>query len=62
LKFFQSNAFFAGKEIVDISYLGNIVGLPIPETSKLGDTLTEGDITLQGYPKFFSKSIFRYYQ
>src|SRR5690606_27257890 len=44
LKFSSPNAFFAEKkEIVDISYAGDIVGLPDTGNFKIGDTLTEGE-------------------
>src|SRR5690606_257629 len=43
LKFSSPNAFFAEKkEIVDISYAGDIVGLHDTGNFKIGDTLTEG--------------------
>ena len=43
LKFSSPNAFFAEKkEIVDISYPGDIVGLHDTGNFKIGDTLTEG--------------------
>jgi len=44
LKFASPNAFFAEKkEIVDISYPGDIVGLHDTGNFKIGDTLTEGE-------------------
>ncbi|MGC1516757.1 MAG: peptide chain release factor 3, partial [Maribacter sp.] len=44
LKFSSPNAFFAEKkEIVDISYPGDIVGLHDTGNFKIGDTLTEGE-------------------
>ena len=51
LKFSSPNAFFAEKkQIVDISYPGDIVGLHDTGNFKIGDTLTEGEaIKLQRY-------------
>src|SRR5690606_21899483 len=44
LKFSSPNAFFAEKkEIVDVSYAGDIVGLHDTGNFKIGDTLTEGE-------------------
>ena len=44
LKFSSPNAFFAEKkEIIDISYPGDIVGLHDTGNFKIGDTLTEGE-------------------
>ncbi|RSK39206.1 peptide chain release factor 3 [Mangrovimonas spongiae] len=61
LKFSSPNAFFAEKkEIVDISYPGDIVGLHDTGNFKIGDTLTEGeDIHYKGIPSF-SPEHFRY--
>lgn len=61
LKFSSPNAFFAEKkEIVDISYPGDIVGLHDTGTFKIGDTLTEGEIMqYKGIPSF-SPEHFRY--
>ena len=61
LKFSSPNAFFAEKkEIVDISYPGDIVGLHDTGNFKIGDTLTEGEVTsFKGIPSF-SPEHFRY--
>jgi peptide chain release factor 3 len=61
LKFSSPNAFFAEKkEIVDISYPGDIVGLQDTGTFKIGDTLTEGELlNYKGVPSF-SPEHFRY--
>lgn len=61
LKFASPNAFFAEKkEIVDISYPGDIVGLHDTGNFKIGDTLTEGEILhYKGIPSF-SPEHFRY--
>jgi len=61
LKFSSPNAFFAEKkEIVDISYPGDIVGLHDTGNFKIGDTLTEGEILhYKGIPNF-SPEHFRY--
>lgn len=61
LKFSSPNAFFAEKkEIVDISYAGDIVGLHDTGNFKIGDTLTEGEIMqFKGIPSF-SPEHFRY--
>jgi peptide chain release factor 3 len=60
-KFSSPNAFFAEKkEIVDISYSGDIVGLHDTGNFKIGDTLTEGEImNFKGIPSF-SPEHFRY--
>lgn len=60
-KFSSPNAFFAEKkEIVDISYPGDIVGLHDTGNFKIGDTLTEGEIIhYKGIPSF-SPEHFRY--
>ncbi len=54
MKFSSPNAFFAEKkEIVDISYPGDIVGLHDTGNFKIGDTLTEGEILhYKGIPSF----------
>ncbi|GLB54054.1 peptide chain release factor 3 [Neptunitalea chrysea] len=61
LKFSSPNAFFAEKkEIVDISYAGDIVGLHDTGNFKIGDTLTQGEIMrFKGIPSF-SPEHFRY--
>ncbi|SFJ05985.1 peptide chain release factor 3 [Myroides guanonis] len=61
LKFSSPNAFFAEKkEIIDISYPGDIVGLHDTGNFKIGDTLTEGEIMIfKGIPNF-SPEHFRY--
>ena len=61
LKFSSPNAFFAEKkEIVDISYPGDIVGLHDTGNFKIGDTLTEGEkLVYKGIPSF-SPEHFRY--
>ncbi|MDV7140887.1 peptide chain release factor 3 [Maribacter sp. TH_r10] len=61
LKFSSPNAFFAEKkEIVDISYPGDIVGLHDTGNFKIGDTLTEGEeLHYKGIPSF-SPEHFRY--
>ena len=61
LKFSSPNAFFAEKkEIVDVSYPGDIVGLHDTGNFKIGDTLTEGeDLHYKGIPSF-SPEHFRY--
>jgi len=61
LKFSSPNAFFAAKkEIVDISYPGDIVGLHDTGNFKIGDTLTEGEkLNYKGVPSF-SPEHFRY--
>ncbi|NNF86227.1 MAG: peptide chain release factor 3, partial [Winogradskyella sp.] len=61
LKFSSPNAFFAEKkEIVDVSYPGDIVGLHDTGNFKIGDTLTEGEvINYRGIPSF-SPEHFRY--
>ena len=61
VKFSSPNAFFAErKEIVDISYPGDIVGLHDTGNFKIGDTLTEGEIIhYKGIPSF-SPEHFRY--
>ncbi|MBR9915834.1 MAG: peptide chain release factor 3 [Algicola sp.] len=61
MKFSSPNAFFAEKkEIVDISYPGDIVGLQDTGNFKIGDTLTEGEaLNYKGVPSF-SPEHFRY--
>ncbi len=61
LKFSSPNAFFAEKkEIVDISFPGDIVGLHDTGNFKIGDTLTEGEkMSFKGIPSF-SPEHFRY--
>ncbi len=61
LKFSSPNAFFADKkEIVDISYPGDIVGLHDTGNFKIGDTLTSGELVhFKGIPSF-SPEHFRY--
>ncbi len=61
LKFSSPNAFFAEKkEVVDISYPGDIVGLHDTGNFKIGDTLTEGEwMNFKGIPSF-SPEHFRY--
>ncbi len=61
LKFSSPNAFFAErKEIVEISYPGDIVGLHDTGNFKIGDSLTSGeDINFKGIPSF-SPEHFRY--
>ncbi|MHC5201400.1 peptide chain release factor 3 [Myroides sp. LJL119] len=61
LKFSSPNAFFAEKkEIIDISYAGDIVGLHDTGNFKIGDTLTEGELmSFKGIPNF-SPEHFRY--
>ncbi len=61
MKFSSPNAFFAEKkEIVDVSYPGDIVGLHDTGNFKIGDTLTEGETLMyKGIPSF-SPEHFRY--
>lgn len=61
LKFSSPNAFFAErKEIVDVSYPGDIVGLHDTGNFKIGDTLTSGEeLNYKGIPSF-SPEHFRY--
>ena len=61
LKFSSPNAFFAEKkQIVDISYPGDIVGLHDTGNFKIGDTLTEGEeMQYKGVPSF-SPEHFKY--
>lgn len=61
MKFSSPNAFFAEKkQIVDISYPGDIVGLHDTGSFKIGDTLTEGEaMQYKGIPSF-SPEHFKY--
>ncbi|MBT8319936.1 MAG: peptide chain release factor 3, partial [Gramella sp.] len=61
MKFSSPNAFFAEKkEIVDVSFPGDIVGLHDTGNFKIGDTLTEGEnLMYKGVPSF-SPEHFRY--
>ena len=61
LKFSSPNAFFAEKkQIVDISYPGDIVGLHDTGNFKIGDTLTQGEeMHYKGIPSF-SPEHFKY--
>lgn len=61
MKFSSPNAFFAEKkEVIDISYAGDIVGLHDSGNFKIGDTLTEGEtLHFKGIPSF-SPEHFRY--
>lgn len=61
MKFSSPNAFFAEKkQIVDISYPGDIVGLHDTGNFKIGDTLTEGELMqYRGIPSF-SPEHFKY--
>lgn len=61
LKFSNPTSFMADKkEIADISYPGDIVGLHDTGSFKIGDTLTEGeDLHFTGLPSF-SPELFRY--
>jgi len=61
LKFSSPNTFFAEKkEIVDVSYPGDIVGLHDTGNFKIGDTLTSGELLqFKGIPSF-SPEHFRY--
>lgn len=61
MKFSSPNAFFAEKkEIIDISYPGDIIGLHDTGNFKIGDTLTTGEILqYKGIPSF-SPEHFRY--
>jgi peptide chain release factor 3 len=54
LKFSSPNAFFAEKkEVVDVSYPGDIVGLHDTGNFKIGDTLSSGEeIHYKGVPSF----------
>ena len=61
MKFSSPNAFFAErKEIVDVSYPGDIVGLHDKGNFKIGDTLTQGEkMQYKGIPSF-SPEHFKY--
>ena len=61
LKFSSPNAFFAEKkQIVDVSYPGDIVGLHDTGNFKIGDTLTSGEkMQYKGIPSF-SPEHFKY--
>lgn len=61
LRFSSPNAFFAEKkEIVDVSFPGDIVGLHDTGNFKIGDTLTKGEeLNYRGIPNF-SPEHFRY--
>ena len=61
LKFSSPNAFFAEKkQIIDVSYPGDIVGLHDTGNFKIGDTLTEGEqMQYKGIPSF-SPEHFKY--
>ncbi len=61
MKFASPNAFFADKkEIVDLSFAGDIVGLHDTGNFRIGDTLTEGEnFHFKGIPSF-SPEHFRY--
>lgn len=61
MKFSSPNAFFAEKkQVVDISYPGDIVGLHDTGNFKIGDTLTEGELMqYKGIPSF-SPEHFKY--
>ncbi len=61
LKFSSPNAFFAEKkQVVDVSYPGDIVGLHDTGNFKIGDTLTEGEeMHYKGVPSF-SPEHFKY--
>ena len=54
LKFSSPNAFFAEKkEIIDVSYPGDIVGLHDTGNFKIGDTITSGEkLQFKGIPNF----------
>src|SRR5690625_1888739 len=61
LRFSSPNAFFADKkEVVDVSFPGDIVGLHDTGNFKIGDTLTEGEeVNFKGI-RSFSLEHFRY--
>lgn len=61
LRFSNPTAFMAQeKNIIDVAYPGDIVGLYDTGTFKIGDTLTEGEkATFKGIPRF-SPELFRY--
>ncbi len=61
MKFPNPTAFMANKkEILDVAYPGDVVGLYDSGTFKIGDTLTAGEkLSFKGIPSF-SPEIFRY--
>ncbi|GAB5401433.1 MAG: peptide chain release factor 3 [Aureisphaera sp.] len=61
MKFSSPNAFFAEKkQVVDVSYPGDIVGLHDTGNFKIGDTLTQGEeMRYKGIPSF-SPEHFKY--
>ncbi len=61
MKFSSPNAFFAEKkQIVEVSYPGDIVGIQDTGSFKIGDSLSEGEaISYKGIPSF-SPEHFRY--
>ncbi|MDL1913184.1 MAG: peptide chain release factor 3 [Bergeyella sp.] len=61
IKFSAPNAFFANKkEVVEVSYPGDIVGVHDAGNFRIGDTLTSGEIlNFKGIPSF-SPEHFRY--
>ncbi len=60
-KYSSPNAFLADKkEVVDVAYAGDIVGLPDTGNFKIGDSVTEGEkLQFKGIPSF-SPEQFRY--
>ena len=64
LKFSNPTTFMAEKkEIIDISYPGDIVGLYDSGNFKIGDTLTEGEkINFKGIPSFSPETIPLYWR
>ena len=61
LKFSSPNAFLGDrKQIVDLCFAGDIIGLPDSGIFKIGDTITEGErVRFKGIPSF-SPEHFRY--
>lgn len=61
IRFSNPTAFMAAeKNIIDVAYPGDIVGLYDTGTFKIADTLTEGEeVSFKGIPRF-SPEIFRY--
>lgn len=61
LRFSSPTAFMAQKkDIVEVAYAGDIVGLPDTGNFQIGDTLTEGEsLHFRGLPSF-SPELFRY--
>ena len=61
LKFSSPHAFLGDrKQIVDVCFAGDIIGLPDSGNFKIGDTITEGEkIRFKGIPSF-SPECFRY--